>query len=180
MLLPIWLDVDADTVRAYSPLVVDRVAILGSRGVAYTAARVLDVIRPGRSPLVLTREILAGYGIATPPPSDMWWLDQIESAAELENEGGWQSAMLWGRWAFPLPTKTPEPKDRAKRLARAILQNTWVSEAERRPITQITPPEEVHAFIQEMPGLAEVCEEYPSYLGAYAPQLLIPALRWRV
>jgi len=51
----------------------------------------MDVIRPGRSPLVLAREILAGYGVATPPPSDVWCLDQIESAAELEKEDGWQS-----------------------------------------------------------------------------------------
>lgn len=49
-----------------------------------------------------------------------------------------------------------------------------MAEAERRPITQITEPEVVHEFVREMPGLLKTCTDYPRYLGAYAPQLLIP------
>lgn len=174
VLLPIWLDVDAETVRNYSPLLADRVAIKGARGLEYTASRVVEVVRPGRSPIVLARALLAQRGVPTAPPSDSWWLDQIESAAELPGEGGFQDAMLWERWSFPLPPKSDDPETRAERLAQAVLRNAWVAEANRRPITQITPPAVVHEFIEEMPGLRETCSEHPSFLAAYAPQLLIP------
>ncbi len=174
VLLPVWLDVDAEAVRAYSPLLADRVAIIGTRGVAYTASRIAEVVRPGRSPLVLAREMLQSVGVPTPPPSDVWWLDQIESAAEVSGEGGFQDAMLWDRWGFPLPPRSDDPDERAKRLGQAVLRNAWMAEADRRPITQITPPEVVHEFIDETPGLKDTCLEHPSYLGAYAPQLLIP------
>jgi hypothetical protein len=174
VLLPVWLDVDSETVREYSPLLADRIAIIGARGIAYSVSRIAEVVRPGRSPVVLSREILAGQGVATPPPSDPWWLDQIESAAELAGEGGWQDAMLWDRWSFPLPPKSDAPDERATRLAQAVLRNSWTHEANRRPITQITPPEVVFSLIDEMPGLCETCIEHPSFLGAYAPQLLIP------
>jgi hypothetical protein len=174
VLLPVWLDVDAEAVREYSPLLADRVAIIGARGIAYTASRIAEVVRPGRSPLVLAREMLQMQGVPTPPPSDVWWLDQIESAAELPGEGGFQGAMLWDRWGFPLPPRSDDPEERAERLAQAVLRNAWMAEADRRPITQITPPEVVHEFIDEMPGLKDTCLEHPSYLGAYAPQLLIP------
>lgn len=174
VLLPVWLDVDAETVRQHSPLLTDRVAIKGARGIEYTASRIVEVVRPGRSPIALARGLLAQRGVPTPPPSDPWWLDQIESGAVLPGEGGFQDAMLWERWSFPLPERSEEPEGRAERLAQAVLRNAWVAEAERRPITQITPPAEVHEFINEMPGLRETCLEHPSFLGAYAPQLLIP------
>ena len=174
VLLPVWLDVDAETVREYSPLLTDRVAIKGARGIEYTASRIVEVVRPGHSPVVLARGLLAERGVSTPPPSDTWWLDQIESAAELPGEGGFQDAMLWERWSFPLPEKSEGPEGRAERLAQAVLRNAWVAEAERRPITQNTPPADVYEFINEMPGLRETCFEHPSFLGAYAPQLLIP------
>jgi len=174
VVLPIWLDVNADDIRRYSPLLADRYAISGNRGLEYTTSRVTEVIRPGGSPLVLARSILADHGVATPPPTDDYWIDAIESAAELEGEGQWQSAMLWERWSFPLPSKDGTVEGRARRLAQAVMRNAWVAEAERRPITQITEPTVVHEFIAEMPGLMETCLEHPSYLGAYAPQLLIP------
>jgi hypothetical protein len=174
VLLPIWLEVDAKTVMDFSPLLADRVAIIGSRGIDYVASRVREVVRPGRSPLVIAREMLEESGVPTPPPSDAWWLDQIESAAELEGEGSFQEAMLWPRWGFPLPERGETPRSRAERLFQAVLRNSWVREAERRPITQVTPPEVVHEFIGEMPGLRETCLRHPSFLAAYAPQLLVP------
>jgi hypothetical protein len=176
VLLPVWLGVDAETVMGYSPLLADRVAIIGSRGIDYAVSRVREVIRPGRSPIVIARETLEEIGVATPPPSDAWWLDQIESAAEQDGEGSFQEAMLWPRWGFPLPERDETPQSRAERLRQAVLRNAWVSEAERRPITQVTRPEIVHEFIGEMPGLRETCLRHPSFLGAYAPQLLVPGL----
>lgn len=174
VLLPVWLDVDSETVRAYSPLLADRVAIIGSRGIDYVTSRVREVVRPGRSPVVIAREMLEEIGVPTPPPSDPWWLDQIESAAEQEGEQGFQGPMVWPRWGFPLPERGETPSSRAERLRQAVLRNTWVSEADRRPITQITRPEVVHQFIGEMPGLRDTCFDHPAFLGAYAPQLLIP------
>jgi hypothetical protein len=174
VLLPVWLDVSADDVGLYSPLLADRYAIIGSRGVEYTASRVAEVVRPAGSPLVLARGLLADEGVATPPPTDDFWIDAIESAAEIDGEGGFQSAMLWERWGFPLPPKDGTVQGRARRLAQSVMRNAWVAEAERRPITQITEPHVVREFIEEMPGLLETCFQHPSYLGAYAPQLLIP------
>jgi hypothetical protein len=82
--------------------------------------------------------------------------------------------MLWDRWGFPLPPRSDLPEERAERLAQAVLRNAWMAEAGRRPIAQITHPAVVHEFIDEMPGLRDTCHEHPSFLGAYAPQLLIP------
>jgi len=174
VLLPIWLGVTADEIRHYSPLLADRYAIVGNRGIEYTANRIAETIRPAGSPLVIARGMLADHGIATPPPTDDYWIDAIESAAEIDGEGGFGSAMLWSRWGFPLPPKDGTIEGRARRLSQAVMRNAWVAEADRRPITQITEPHIVHEFIEEMPGLMETCFEHPSYLGAYAPQLLIP------
>jgi hypothetical protein len=174
VLLPVWLDVDHAAVTGYSPLLAGRVAVIGSRGIEYTVSKLMEVIRPGRSPVAIAREKLERRGVATPPPGDPWWLDRIEGAAELPGEGGFQEAMLWERWGFPLPPKSDDPEERAERLAQAVLRMSWIAEANRRPITQITPPGDVHEFIAEMPGLRDTCLEHPSFLAAYAPQLLIP------
>ena len=130
MLLPIWLDVDEADVRRYSPLLADRFAIVANRGLDYTAARITRAVRPGTSPLVLARERLSEHGVATPPPADPWWLDAIESAAELKGEDGFQGAVLWPRWGFPLPPKSDDPEERAERLAQAVMRDAWVAEAD--------------------------------------------------
>lgn len=175
VLLPIWLGVTEADVRGYSPLLADRFAIRGDRGVDYTAARIRSVVYPERSPVAIAREILTErYGVATPPPGDPWWLDAIESAAENETEGTFQHGMAFGRWCFELPPPSRDPDERARRLAQAVIRNAWVEEAERRPITQITPPDVVHEFIREFPGLRETALEHWGYLAAYAPQLTIP------
>jgi hypothetical protein len=175
VLLPIWLDVGADDVREFSPLLGDRFAIIGSRGIEYAANAISRRIRPGQSPLVLAREELADRGISTPPPSDTWWLDAVEAAAEPADAP--HSGLY--RWGFPLPEVDESAKARGRRLAQATLRDAWKWEAQERPITQITPPDIVHAFIEEMPGLSETCMEHPEYLGSYAPQLLIPGFGGR-
>jgi hypothetical protein len=170
ILLPVWLDVDADDVRGYSPLLADRYAIIGNRGVEYVASALARRIRPGGSPLAIARELLADRGLATPPPSDPWWLDVVESSTEPDYIDI-HSGLL--RWGFPLPPNESDATARGQRLAQAVMRDDWMAEADRRPIAQITEPEVVHAFIREMPGLLDTCMEWPSYLGAYAPQLLI-------
>lgn len=174
VLLPIWLDVDSEAVREYSPLLADRYAIIGGRGIDYTAGAVVQRIRPGLSPIVVARQELADLGISTPPPSDSWWLDAIESATETED--GPHSGLY--RWGFPMPYGDA-PEDRARRLAQGVLRDAWKWEADNRPITQITEPSVVHQFIEEMPGLLRTCEEHPVFLAAYAPQLLIPGFGGR-
>lgn len=175
VLLPVWLGVSEADVRGYAPLLADVFAIRGDRGVGYTASRVRSVVRPRRSPITIAREVLSSdFGVGTPPPSDPWWLDAIESAAEDGVEGSFQHAMAFGRWSFPLPPSSDAPEARARRLAQAVMRNAWVEEAERRPITPITAPEVVHEFIAEFPGLHATAEEHWGFLAAYAPQLTIP------
>jgi TIR domain len=177
VLLPVWLGVSEADVRDYAPLLADVFAIRGDRGVDYTAARIRSVVRPQRSPVTIAREILSReFGVATPPPGDPWWLDAIESAAEDGVEGTFQHSMAFGRWSFPLPPPSQAPDERARRFAQAVMRNAWVEEAERRPITPITPPNVVHEFIAEFPGLRETAVEHWGYLAAYAPQLTIPGL----
>lgn len=171
VLMPIWLDVDADAVREYSILLADRYAIIGSRGVEYAASAITERVRPGGSPIAIARDLLADRGVATPPPSDPWWLEVVESSAEPDYIDI-HSGLL--RWGFPLPPDDGDATSRGRRIAQAALRDAWMAEAERRPVTQITEPEVVHEFIREMPGLFDTCMEHPRYLGAYAPQLLIP------
>jgi hypothetical protein len=175
VLLPVWLGVSEADVRGYAPLLADVFAIRGDRGVEYTAARIRSVVRPQRSPVTIAREILSReFGVATPPPGDTWWLDAIESAAEDPVEGTFQHSMAFARWSFPLPPPSDDAEERAGRLAQAVMRNVWVAEAELRPITPITPPQVVHEFIAEFPGLRETAEAQWGYLAAYAPQLTTP------
>jgi hypothetical protein len=171
VLLPVWLDVDAVEVREYSPLLADRYAIVGSRGLEYVASAISQRVRPGGSPLAIARELLADRGIATPPPSDPWWLDVVESSTEPDYINIHSGLFRWG---FPLPPSDEDATLRGRRLAQAVMRDDWMAEADRRPISQLTRPEVVHEFIREMPGLFDTCLAYPHYLGSYAPQLLIP------
>ena len=84
--------------------------------------------------------------------------------------------MGWGRWGFPLPDRSRDPGARGERIAWAALQMLWQAEADRRPVTQITHPEEVHAFLRSQPGLMERALEFPHYVASYSPQLTIPGL----
>lgn len=54
------------------------------------------------------------------------------------------------------------------------MQLEWTREAESRPISPISHPDEVLDFIQRMPGLRETCEEMPLLVAENAPQLTIP------
>jgi hypothetical protein len=46
VILPIWHDVGVAQVRAYSPLLADRVAIKSDRGLAAVVEGILSVVRP--------------------------------------------------------------------------------------------------------------------------------------
>jgi len=44
VILPIWLDIDAETVRRYSPMLADRVAARAEEGTDVLVAKVLDIL----------------------------------------------------------------------------------------------------------------------------------------
>lgn len=174
LILPVWHNVGRDEVLAYSPPLADRLAVTSAAGLDEVARQLVSVIRPQGSTLVIARDHLITWGCDPPVISDDWWLDVAASADSNMLEGGWQESMGWGRWGFPLPPKATDPEDRGWRLANAAIQMMWQAEAESVPITQITPPEEVHDFIDRHPGLRDTCEDYPRFAYTYAPQLVLP------
>ncbi|ORV93155.1 hypothetical protein AWC12_01895 [Mycolicibacterium iranicum] len=174
ILLPVWHGVTRAEVLAYSPPLADKLASSSGSGIEQVVRQLCEVIRPQGSTLVIARDHLIEIGYTPPVVTDDWWLD-VAAASESNNvEGGWQSAMGWGRWGFPLPEPSSVPAERGRRLAHTAMQTAWQSAADEIPITQVTPPERVHTFIEETPGLADTCHEFPHYLGVYAPQLTIP------
>lgn len=173
LILPIWHEVKQADVLAYSSSLADKIAIESSLGLDEVVRRLAAVIRPDGSTLVIAREHLLNYGCSPPVISDDWWLDVAAASESNEMEGGFQEAMGWGRWGFPLPERSKLPAERGWRMAHAAMQMVWQQEADSRPITQITPPEQVHNFIASYPGLDEACADNLHYLISYAPQIVI-------
>jgi hypothetical protein len=173
VILPIWHMITAQDLLAYSPSLADRIALQSSLGLDEVVRRLTAVIHPRGSTLVIARDHLLEYGATPPVISDDWWLDVAAASESNDMEGGFQEAMGWGRWGFPLPEFSTDPAERGWRLAHAAMQMMWQREADALPITQITKPEEIHSFIESQPGLAEACSHYVPYLISYAPQLVI-------
>jgi hypothetical protein len=174
LILPIWHGVTRDEVMEYSPSLAGRLAIDSEVGLHEIVRKLLEVVRPQGSTLAIARDHLLHWGSSPPVISDDWWLDVAASAESNDGEGGWQEAMGWGRWGFPLPPSDREPAARGWRMAWAAMQMQWQLEANERPITQITNPMVVHEFISSQPGLAATSADHVRYLIAYAPQLTIP------
>ena len=173
IILPIWHGVERSDIITYSPPLADKLAASSANGIDDVVQRLVAVIRPQGSTLVIARNHLLDWGSTPPVITDDWWLDVAAAAESNDAEGDFQEAMGWGRWGFPLPPPSKWPPERGLRMARAATQMGWQQEADSRPITQITHPDVVHEFIQSQPGLAETCRDYPRYLIAYAPQLTI-------
>lgn len=176
-IIPVWHDVDAETVTRYSPPLANLVAIMSSAGVEAVADRILECLRPAGSTLLIAHAELSALGEPRgwhpPPVTDDWWLDVVEAGAGNDAEGTFQEPMGWGHWGFPLPEAGSSPSVRGHRLARAAAQMMWQLADSERPVCQVTPPEEVLDFIDSSPGLADACVEHPSYLLSYAPQLAL-------
>jgi len=174
VIIPIWHNVTAQDVMEYSLSLADKTAVDSKLGLKEVARRLLDVLRPEGSTLITARDIIIGFGYEPPVVTDDWWLDAVEASAGNAVEGTFQEAMGWGRWGFPLPPKSTIPSERGERLAWAAMQMMWQKNALDLRISQITRPEDVHAFIASQPGLVETCHDYPEYLISYVPQLVIP------
>lgn len=177
VIIPVWHGVDKQDVLSFSPSLADLVAISTSRGIPAICQALTRVVRPQESPLVVARDELIAYGLTPPVISDEWWLDIVEASNRMLNAGAAiPERSQWGRWSFPLPNEDATGEPRGIRLAWTAMQLDWVREADERKISQITPPSMVLEFIEAMPGLAELCRDFPSWLAAYAPQLTIPGL----
>ncbi|HJV21349.1 MAG TPA: toll/interleukin-1 receptor domain-containing protein [Holophagaceae bacterium] len=175
IIIPIWHEIEVEDVLKHSPPLADVFSIHSKDGIRKIVRKLIQTIRPQESPLVVARDELIYWGLNPPVISDEWWLDVIEASNKVSSAGfSVPESSTWGRWTFPLPNVGAHGEARGVRLAWTALQLKWEKEAEKRRVTQITPPEEVHAFIQEMPGLLDACEEFPEWLAVYAPQLTIP------
>ncbi|MFZ0157476.1 MAG: toll/interleukin-1 receptor domain-containing protein [Kineosporiaceae bacterium] len=173
VILPVWHSVDRDDVLAYSPPLADKLAVHTSAGLNEVVRKLLAVIRPQGSTLIVARDHLIEYGLTPPVVTDDWWLDVAAAAESNDLEGGFQEPMGWGRWGFPLPPPARDSVGRGWRLAWAALQMLWQTEVDERPISQLTRPAVVHEFITSQPGLLQACQQHVRYLIAYAPQLAI-------
>ena len=177
-IIPVWHNVDVATVTRFSPSLANLVAISSTVGVEVIADRILNLLRPSGSTLLIAHAELSKLGERhdwhPPVVTDDWWLDAVEVSGQNDVEGTFQEALGWAHWGFPLPRADAAPRIRGHRLARAAAQMMWQQADEEHPVSQITPPEDVLAFIDSHPGLADACLEHPSYLLSYAPQLALP------
>jgi TIR domain len=113
ILLPIWHGVTREEVLAYSPPLADKLAASSASGIEQVVSQLCDVIRPQGSTLVIARDHLIELGYTPPVVTDDWWLDVAAASESNDMEGGWQSAMGWGRWGFrcPRPHRSPLSAD---------------------------------------------------------------------
>ena len=174
LILPIWHNASKQDVLNYSPPLADVVALSSSNGIDNVVDRLLRVIRPQGSPLIIARDVLLKYGLTPPVVTDEWWLDVVEASNREPGFGLMSQRQHWGRWTFPLPEEDYTAEGRGKRLARTAMQMKWEEEANIQDISQITPPQLVLNFIRDQTGLAEICHQFPHFLATYAPQLTIP------
>ncbi|MDT8448340.1 MAG: toll/interleukin-1 receptor domain-containing protein [bacterium] len=174
LILPIWHNVNLDQVLDFSPPLADKKAIVSNEGIDFVCFELLKKLRPDESPLLVARDELIHFGLNPPVVTDEYWLDVVEASNRIPCWGFVPPPGVdWGRWTFPLPNFQSKGEYRGVRLAWTAMQMQWEKEAERIPITQITPPEIVQEFIRTQPGLREICHKYPNLLAEYAPQLTI-------
>ncbi|MDA3903733.1 MAG: toll/interleukin-1 receptor domain-containing protein [Desulfuromusa sp.] len=176
VLLPVWLGLSYEEVLGFSPPLADKFAIRAENGIANVVQKLLTVIKPQGSSLVVARERLIEIGFNPPVVTDDWWHQAIEYCGSNPLEGSFQDSMGWGHWGFPLPPIGETASEKGERIAWAALQLNWQKIAKQNRFSQISHPETILEFINNTPGLRHVCFEYPHYLATYAPQLTVPGL----
>lgn len=175
VILPIWHKITRDDVMQYSPSLAGRKAVFSSVGLQNIISDILSVIHPNGSPLINARDILLDWGIRPPVITEPYWLNVVEASNRLSGQGAViPEDQVWGRWSFPLPYKSDDPRQWGERLAWTAMQMEWVKTAEETPITILNPPKQVISFIHSHPGLFETCQDFPGLVAEYAPQITIP------
>ncbi len=161
-ILPIWHNITKEEIINYSPTLADIIALSSNEDLENIVEKIIKVIKPQGSSLIIARDTMIEYGTKPPVISDDWWLDV---AISIENYGPLD------RWQFPIISCSDDalPRERGHYLAWHAMQQNWVEKANSIPITQITHPEIVIDFIKKLPGLQEKCEQYPQCLLSYAP-----------
>jgi len=174
VILPIWHNITAKQILEFSPPLADRKAVDSKNGIESVCSELLKKLRPDESPLLVARNELIYYGLNPPVVTDEWWLDVVEASNRIPCWGfAVPESANWGRWTFPLPNYQSKGEARGVRLAWTAMQIRWEKEAEQNAVSQITLPGIVLDFINSLPGLKEICHEYPDILASYAPQLTI-------
>ena len=174
VMLPIWHKITHQEIFKYSPSLAGKKASNSKNGLDIIVKEIISVIHPQSSPLIIARDTLIEWGITPPVITDEYWLDVVE-ASNRSNSFGAAIApeAIWGRWCFPLPERTRDPKHWGERLAWTAMQMRWIQKAVEVPISPLSKPEVVLDFINTMPGLFETCEMIPELTAEYAPQLTI-------
>lgn len=172
IILPIWHNIDRAQIIEHSPPLADVLGVTSAMGMDALVQQLVLRIRPEQSPLVVARNLLLEHGQSPPVVTDEWWLDMVEL-----KEASFLFPDLnhdW-RWIFPLPFgASATGKERGLDIGWTALQVGWANAAEKRQLSVITPPNEIHDFINEMPGLRECARRNPEILALYAPQITIP------
>jgi hypothetical protein len=175
VILPVWHGINHSYVTKYSPILAGRLAAKTATGLVRVADQLSQVIKPQSSPLLIARDYLISWNVTPPVITDKHWLHVVQASNNMLPFGAApDESSIWGRWSFPVPPKSEDPTAWGERLAWAYMQMQWVQEAEVIPITPITHYGEVLEFIRRNPGLFETCQDYPSLLVEWAPQLTIP------
>src|SRR3989304_5692917 len=173
VILPIRLNITQEYILNISPSIADIYALRAEVGLDQVVTELLRVIKPQGSSLVVARERLIQLNYYPPVVTDDWWHNAIECCGSNSVEGTFQDAMGWGRWGFPLPPRGETAIEKGERIAWAALQLNWQAMSENERISQVSPPDIVHNFIKNTPGLMEVSNKYLPFLVSYAPQITI-------
>ncbi|MAK81333.1 toll/interleukin-1 receptor domain-containing protein [Phenylobacterium sp.] len=174
LVLPVWHEVGQAEILKHSPPLADVLAVSTARGIDFVAGELLKKLRPEESPLIVARDFLIAKGVTPPVVTDEWWLDLVEIK---ESVLRFPDLNHGRRWIFPLPHRLDDRgRARGLNLGWSALQMDWAEEGEDLGLCQLSPPDQVHAFLRRWPGLMECARDNPGTLAMYAPQLTIPGL----
>jgi hypothetical protein len=174
VIIPIWHRVGHEEVARYSPSLANLKSASSEIGIPAIVMKILEVVHPQGSPLIVARDTLLEWGVTPPVITDEYWLNVVEASNRFLPVGFViPQEVEWGRWSFPMPFKGETAAEWGEMLAWTAMQMKWVEVAEEKKISPLTHPDAVMDFIHSCPGLFEICRACPMYLSEYAPQLTI-------
>lgn len=171
VIIPIWHDVNTSFVQSYSPSLANIISINSNIGISDIAKSIVKIVHPKGSILVTAKDILLQYNYKTPVVSDNWWLKVVEASITIYGSTNYR--VYKGTWRFPLPPKKKSVYSNALRLAWTALHMNWLQYIKKNKINKLTHPKIVLEFINNMPGLQEICTRFPLILAQSSPLLVI-------